>query len=155
MHFLPTPEPNRPPPGDRRWWLPVLFASAIVGAAVTRWPWIQVKFERLFGGHVGPPGWQTTAGFTCLCTSALVAVLALAETRTPSSKQAVRPGSVMLVSLATLALLFDVLSGPGTLRGVSAEWTIQFYIACFALPLLLISCLLRWRAMHYSPQTES
>lgn len=152
MQFLPSPEPDPPPPApERRWWLPALIASAVVAALATRWPWIRVEFENLFNRHHGPPGWHTTAGFTCLCTAALVTVMALAETRTPSSRQAVRPGSVMLVALATATLMFELLAGPGTLRGVSATWTPWFFVACAAVPVLLLTCLQRWRALRAVP----
>ncbi len=152
MQFLPTPEPNRPAPSkERRWWLPTLFTSAVAVAVTTRWPWIEVRFERLFGSHPGPPGWHTTAGFTCLCTAALVAIMAMAETRTPSSRQAVRPGSLMLVAVAAAALAFEFWSGPGNLRGVTAGWTAPFYVACAALPILLLVCAQRWRVTGAVP----
>jgi hypothetical protein len=158
MQFSAAPEPRRaPPPSEQGWWLPVLFLSAVAITLATRWPWIQVQFERLWQHHDGPPGWHTTAGFTCLCTSALVAIMAMAETKTPSSRQAARPGSLMIVTIAVTALAFEAVKGAGTLRGVSAIWTPWFYVTCAALPIMLAICLQRWRALgsfHEQGQPE-
>ncbi|MCA8950949.1 MAG: hypothetical protein KDE27_15705 [Planctomycetes bacterium] len=152
MQFLPAPNPDRRPAARERWpWGPLLFVSAATAVLATRWPWITVAFQRLWGNHDGPPGWESTAGFTCLCTSALVAIMALAETRTPSSQQAVRPGSLMLAALATAMLAFELSTGPGTLRGVSARWTGPFWVACAALPVLLLCCAMRFRALKQQP----
>lgn len=106
-------------------------------------PWTVVAFERLWGAHSGPPGWQSSAGFTCLWTSLLVAVMTLAETSTPSSRQAVRPASLLLSVIALSTLLGTALAGPGLLRGVSATWTWCFYVTCVSLPLLALACTCR------------
>lgn len=157
MQFLPDPAPPDPPPSrERRLWTFVLFAAAAATALATRWPWLRVKFEQLFAtqGHahgLGPPGWQSTAGFTCLCTSLLVAVMALAESGSPTSRQAVRPGSLLVAIIALLTLLFEGLQGPGTLRGVTAAWTGWYYVACVSLPILAGTCLLRWSATRSAP----
>lgn len=148
MKFRQEPEPQRPASPDRRWWLPALFAAAAVTALAVRWPWAEVRFDRLFGQFTGPPGWQTTAGFTCLCSGMLVAVMALAETRTPDSRQAVRPGSVMLMGLAALFLAYEFLAGPGTLRGVTAIRTPWFWVVCTSVPLLLVVTTERLRALR-------
>jgi hypothetical protein len=154
LRFLPEPAPPDPLPSrERRLWTFLLFAAAAVTAIATRWPWLRVKFERLFAVHaqgsgLGPPGWQSTAGFTCLCTSLLVAVMALAETGSPTSRQAVRPGSLLLAGIALVALLFDGLQGPGSLRGVSAVWTGWYYVAWVSLPILVSTCLLRWAVLR-------
>ena len=143
LAFLPTPEPT-PPPGQAQPWRGWLFASAAVAAAATAWPWIEAHFGRLFAG---PPGWQTPAGFTCLCTCLLVAVMALAETQARSTQQAARPGSVMLVAVAAAALLFEWHDGPGTLRGITARWTTAFWLVVASLPVLLAVCFARWAAL--------
>lgn len=151
MRFLPEPDPPSPLPSrEAPVWAIVLFCSAVLTALATRWPWICVKFENLFGRHSGPPGWQSTAGFTCLCTSLMVAVLALAESGTPSSRLAVRPGSLLIAVLALLTLLASGFSGPGTVGGVSAAWTPWFYIACISLPVLSYVCLRRWAVVRPS-----
>jgi hypothetical protein len=128
-----------------------LFGSATAAAAVSMLPWIRVRFESLFGSHLGPPGWHSSAGFTCLCTSALVAVMAMAESGTPLSQRAVRPGSLMLVGISTLVLACEWTAGPGHLRGVSAAWTGWFYVLLASLPILLAACTLRWLAAASRP----
>ncbi|MFO1077729.1 MAG: hypothetical protein U1E73_08380 [Planctomycetota bacterium] len=149
-------QPSPPPPGERppthRGPIALLFLAAGIAALSTRWPWVQIKFERLFPGVTGPVAWQTKAGFTCLCTSLLVAVMALAESGTPESLRAVRPGSLMLVSLAVLALGAEWLAGPGELRGASAVRTFWFHVACFAVPLLFLVCWRRYRSMRTRPE---
>lgn len=125
-------------------WGWLLFASAAAAAACSLLPWIRVRFESLFGSHQGPPGWHTQAGFTCLCTSALVVVMAMAENGTPTSQRAVRPGSLMLVGITTLVLAIEWNDGPGHLRGVTAAWTGWFYVLLATVPLLLTACTRRW-----------
>ena len=149
MRFLPEPDPPESSPGrEAPVWVIVLFASAVVTSLATRWPWIQVKFERLFGSHSGPPAWQSTVGFTCLSTSLMVAVMALAESGTPSSRHAVRPGSLLLAVLALATLVASGFAGPGTFGNVSAAWTPWFYVACVSLPVLSFVCLRRWAMLR-------
>jgi hypothetical protein len=107
-------------------------------------PWLRVEFDRLFGHHFGPPGWHSQAGFTCLCTSALVAIMALAESPTHASRDAVRPGSLLLVVIAAVVIACEWLGGPGELRGVSARWTWAFYAALTGATALTAACTLRW-----------
>ncbi len=147
MWFAPSPERRLPSrPEDPQWRL-ILFVSAAVAAVSTMRPWTMVAFERLWGQLAGPPGWQSSAGFTCLCTSLLVAVMTLIETSTPSSRQAVRPASLLLSAIALLSLLASLLSGPGMLRGVSATWTLCFYLACVSLLTLSFACV--WRQLRH------
>lgn len=110
-------------------------------------PWLQVRFAQLHDVRhpLGPPAWQSTVGFTCLCTAALVAVMTLGETRTPATQGAVRPASLLLVSVALLSLLVDWQRGPQDLRGVSGAWTWAFYAALVCLPALWIACWMRER----------
>jgi hypothetical protein len=149
LAFLPSPEPT-PPPGEAQPWRRWLFASAAAAALATGWPWVQVSFERLFGALLGPPGWRSSAGFTCLCTCLLVAMMALAETQARSTHQAARPASVLLVAVAAAALLFEWLDGPGTLRGVTAQWTWAFWVVASATGALLFAC--TRRALHVRPR---
>jgi hypothetical protein len=150
MRFLPDPDPPAPQPGkEAPIWAIVLFASAVITGLATRWPWICVKFERLFGSHSGPPAWQSTVGFTCLCTSLMVAVMALAESGTPASRQAVRPGSLLLALLALATLVAAGFAGPGNVGNVSGAWTSWFYVACTSLPVLAFVCLRRWVVLHH------
>lgn len=149
MRFLPDPVPPDPPPlREAPWWTLLLFAGALLTVLATRWPWLCVKFESLFGVHVGPPAWQSTAGFTCLVTSLMIAVMALAESGTAASRLAVRPGSLLLAAIALVVLLVSCVQGPGTLRSVSAAWTPWFYLACASLPLLALACLRRWAVLR-------
>ncbi len=124
----------------------VLFVAAGAGVLAACQPWVRVRFERLFGEVFGPPGWQTSAGFTCMCTCALVAVMALAETSTVSARRAVRPASALLAAITALAVAAHVARGPGLLRGVSASWTLSVFVACTASAALLAACWLRARA---------
>lgn len=146
MHFLPTPEGPAPAPvREPRWWGRLLLVAAALTVVATRAPWLQVKFERLFGAHSGPPGWETPAGFTCLCTSMMVAMMALVESGSRESQLAVRPGSLMLTAIALLTLALAAVQGPGDLRSVSASWTGWFYLACATTPLLCYASFVRWR----------
>jgi hypothetical protein len=127
-----------------RWSVTLLLAAGTGAVAATR-PWVQVKYHRLFGEELGPPAWQSTAGFTCLCTCALIGVMALAETDMHTSRQATRPASVLLAALMTLALVLRALQGPGMLRGVTAEWTPSSLVAGAASAAVLAACLARAR----------
>jgi hypothetical protein len=145
MRLLPEPEPLplRPLPEHRGWaWL--VLGAAALAALAARGPWLEVRFQQLFGHFQGPPAWNSTVGFTCLCSSLLVLVLTLAESDTPAARRAVRPGSLLVVAIALLSLLLWASGGPGLLRGVSARWTGWFYLAATCLPLLFGGCLRRW-----------
>jgi len=147
MQFQATPpRPGPAPHGDHPSWLWLLFGSAAAAAICSMLPWIRVRFVGLWGDHVGPPGWHNSAGFTCLCTTALVTVMALAESGTPSSQSAVRPGSLLLVAITTLVLGLEWSGGPGSMRGVTASWTTWFYLLLASVPVLLTVCALRWLA---------
>lgn len=145
MRFRSDPQrPDDPPRRDPPLWRWTLFLAAATVAVCATLPWLQVRFSRLFGDHVGPPGWHSSTGFTCLMTSLFVTVMALAETHTPSSRVAVRPGSLLLVAVAALMLVPEWFAGPGSLRGVTASWTVWFYLLSLGLPLLLAACAQRW-----------
>jgi len=143
----------KPPGGSRRrerpFWRTVLFVTAVATTISATLPWTRVEFVRLFGEVFGPPAWQdSSAGFTCLCTSALVFVMALAETQTRTARQAVRPASLLLAAIMTLALMLHLVRGPGTLRGVGAMWTISLYIGALASLALFAACAVRFAAMQ-------
>lgn len=126
----------------------MLYASAVGAWLAAMRPWTQIRFALLHdvrGSTLGPPAWQSTVGFTCLCTAALVAVMTLGETRTPATQSAVRPASLVLVSVALLSLLVDWQRGPEDLRGVSAAWTWAFYAALACVPALWLACWMRER----------
>jgi hypothetical protein len=145
LAFQPAPEPT-PPRGEPQPWRGALFASAVVIAVATTLPWVEVAFERLFGALAGPPGWRSPAGFTCLCTCLLVAIMALAETGARATHTAARPASLMLVAVAAAALGFEGLDGPGTLGGLTAKWTAAFWTVAASVPVLLAVCFARWAA---------
>ena len=132
-------------------WTTILLVATGAGVAAASRPWIQVRFERLFGEVFGPPAWQTSAGFTCLCTCALVGVMALAETRTRAARQAVRPASLLLAAVMAVVVAGHALAGPGMLRGVSAAWTISAYVGGVATLAVLAACAARYRE-HRRPR---
>lgn len=147
MPLFAEPKPSRQHPfRERPFWRRVLFIAAAITAFAAMRPWIEVQFTRMWGELSGPPGWQTSAGFTCLCTSALVAVMALAETQTRTTRQAVRPASLLLAVVMTLSLFLHVLRGPGLLRGVTATWTYSFYIGGATALTVLLACAVRYAA---------
>lgn len=153
--FLPSPDPAHDPQSapepDNVWWRRVLLASAALAAFATTRPWVQVQFDRLFGMHSGPPGWQSSAGFTCLCTCLLVAIMALAETSSKVTQQAARPASLLLVGISALALTLEWWDGPGMVRGVTATWTYAFWLLLGSVPVLLAACTLRCAAVTPRP----
>lgn len=152
MLFRPETPPNPRRPGDPAGhyaWL--LFGSAAVLAFAGTRPWVRVQFERLFGDLHGPPGWQSQAGFTCFCSSLLIAIMALAETSTATTQRAVRPASLLLAVLSALALGYEWHQGPGMLRGVSARWTWAFWLAAATMPALVAACGLRSARLRQSP----
>ena len=53
-----------------------------------------------------------------------------------------------LVVLAALALGYEMLLGPGMLRGVTAMRTPWFWIACASVPVLLYVCVERLRVVR-------
>ncbi len=148
MLFIQAPARGRfDAPHRRRSWRTVLLIAAATGVAAATQPWLRVRFDRLFGDHVGPPGWRANAGFTCLCTCALIGVLALSETRTRRSQQAVRPACLLLACVMFAVLLQSHVVGPGTLRGVTATWTGCAYAALAAGAGLLAACAARFLQM--------
>jgi hypothetical protein len=147
LAFLPAPPSSPVPSTDSPRWRGLLMLSAVIGALATMQPWIRVRFDQLFGEHDGPPGWQSSAGFTCLCSCALVMVMTLAETSTRTTQQAVRPACTLLVAISTLAVGFEMWQGPGMFRGVTAMWTWAFWLAGAAIAALLVSCLVRGRTL--------
>lgn len=154
MQFRPEPEPPPPPPPvERPVWRWLLYGSAAGAALATRWPWQQVKFERLFGEAQGPPAWQSTAGGTCLATSLLLLVLTIAETDAKTSHRAVRPSSLLLATLALGSFLLAAAQGPGSVRGTTAVWTWWFWLEALALPALWLACFARWRTVARRPSS--
>jgi hypothetical protein len=147
MQFVPTSEPAATPPHRRESlaWFRVLVVAGLASALLTRWPWTRVAFERLFGAHDGPPAFHSTAGFTCLCASLLIVVVALAETGAPRAREAARAGSATLAGLALLVLAFRVAAGPGSVRGVSASWTPWLFAACASVAAMACACAYRYR----------
>ncbi|MFY9343758.1 MAG: hypothetical protein WAT39_14815 [Planctomycetota bacterium] len=152
--FLPEPDSTPAAAAGPARGRGLLLVSAAIAALATMQPWIQVRFVRLFGEHSGPPGWQTSAGFTCLCTCALVAVMALAETPSRSTWQAVRPASTMLVAVSALAVALQWWDGPGQLRGVTAAWTFAFWFAAAGTAALLACCVVRGRPAGRRPALD-
>lgn len=138
MHFRsePTPPPRGLPPDRRRRTL-LLAAIALVVLACLR-PWSWVSFAALLPDVLGPVGWRTPAGFTCVLCHLLVAMLTLLEPG--PARAAARDGSLLLVSAAALVLAHRWLLGPGELRGLEASWTLAFYAtASFVLLALWLS----------------
>ncbi len=148
MQFQPSPlGPDQRPEKEPRAWRRILLVGSAFAVWATTMPWVRVRFERLFGSQVGPPGWHSKAGFTCFCTCLLVAVMAIAESDSDSERRATRPGSAILASLAALSVAFEWGSGPGSSRGVSAVWTPWFYVLTASMPLVVWACIRRWAAL--------
>ena len=150
MQFAPSPARDPAPHPDRPLWRRILLGSAAIGAACATQPWIRVRFAALFTPFselFGPPAWHSSAGFTCLCTCALVAIITLAETGSRQSQSAVRPASLMLVVLMAASVVLHAGQGPGSLRGVSACWTSSFYAGGAAVAALIAACAMRCAAM--------
>ena len=141
-----------PPPDDlhrfrrreNQFWRMLLMLAAIVSIVAATQPWTRVEFVIQFGEVYAQPAWQaTTAGFTCLCTPALIAVITLVETRTRTARQAVRPASMILAVIMSLSLAAHILRGPGTLRGVGAIWTPSLMVNAASCLALLLACATR------------
>ena len=125
MQFRSEPDaPKRGVPPDHRRRALLLAAIALVVLACLR-PWSWVSFETLVPDVLGPVGWRTPAGFTCVLCHLLVAMLTLLEPG--PARAAVRDGSLLLVTAAALVLAHRWLLGPGELRGLEASWTFAFY----------------------------
>ena len=149
MLFTQPPREDRyDAPRRRSGWRTALLLAAATGVAAATQPWLRVRFDRLFGDLVGPPGWHANAGFTCLCTCALIGVLTLSESRTRRSQQAVRPACLLLAGLMFAVLLQSHAVGPGRLRGVTATWTGYAYLALAAGAGLLAACATRLRQLR-------
>lgn len=132
----PTPPPRGLPP-DRHRRAMLLAAIALVMLACLR-PWSWVSFAVLLPDVLGPVGWRTPAGFTCMLCHLLVAMLTLLDPG--HARAAVRDASLLLVSAAALVLAHRWLLGPGELRGLEASWTLAFYAtASFVLVALWLS----------------
>lgn len=144
MRFHPGPEPLPERAAEPPAWRWLLIASALVAIGCSVTPWVCVQFSRLWGAHSGPPGWQSSAGFTCFFSCALLVMLTLVETEAVTTQHAVRPGSLLLAALTTLVVTFEWWDGPGQLRGVSAMWTAWFYAVLVCMPFLLFACSRRW-----------
>lgn len=155
LAFAPTPRRPWPRENPRQRWTTLLLLSAVIATLASTQPWVRVHFEELFGAHFGPPGWHSTAGFTCLCTCPLVAMLALCETKSSATQAAARPASLLLVALCAVALLCHGSAGPGELRGVSTRWTTPFWLVAASLPALLVACALRCAALRPRGQSSS
>lgn len=149
--FTESPPPeaiNRFSRRENPFWRVLLILAAIATVVAATQPWTQVKFVIQFGEVYAQPAWQaTTAGFTCLCTPALIAVITLIETRTRTAREAVRPASMILAVIMSLSLAIHILRGPGTLRGVGATWTLSLFLAAASCGTLLIACAIRLSAI--------
>ena len=155
MHFA-EPSPRRfGAPRRGSLWATLLFIAAATAATAASRPWLRVRFDRLFGEIFGPPAWQSSAGFTCLCTSALVAVMAATETRTRASQSAVRPASLLLSVIMACVVAAHLLRGPGMLRGVSATWTLAAFVGAAATAALAVACAARRGSPHPAPVSAS
>lgn len=146
MYFLPDPPALRRRSEHPAWrWLLLASAAVVVGGTLA--PWLRIEFERLLGVHAGPPGWHSTAGFTCCCTALLVGMLACIETGTLTARRAVRPASAVLAGLSALLLVTEWWIGPGWAPGITLTWTAAFYAVLLCAPALFAVCVQRWAAV--------
>ena len=133
MQFLPSARPpeDRRPRGSRglsRW----LLACCAFGAVATAFPWSYVEATHLFGEIAGPIAARTNAGFTCVTTCLLTGLLALAEGRSRSAREAVRVACVFLMGAATLVMAAHLVRGPSELFGVASSHSKWFFLAALA-----------------------
>jgi hypothetical protein len=145
--FVPTPETAPPMPPAAAGWRWTLLLAAAIGAFASTQPWVRVQFVGLFGEHYGPPGWHSSAGLSCLCSCALVVVMAIVETQAPATHRATRPASLLLVAISALAFALEGWQGPGEVRGVSAIWTYAFWLLVASMPALLLASGVRCAAL--------
>lgn len=132
----PSPPPSRRPeaPRSSRWFLHCACIVAVVAAIQ---PWLRVAFPGLFLDHFGPPGWQSTPGFTCLMTALMVLLITLIESGTTHSKAAVQPARALLTAVAGVVMAATAWAGPGVMRGTTAAWTHWFWAAAAAVAAML------------------
>lgn len=121
----------------------VLIVCCVGVAFAAGFPWTRVAFERLWGAQDGPLGWQTSTGFTCLTTCLLTAIVAGIEGRSPHNRQAARSAGVMLMAIATIAVVARLLLGPESIRGVSGAHTGWFLLAAVLVTCGAVTC--GWR----------
>lgn len=140
-----------PPRRDSSGFVPAATALVVccLGVAVaTAFPWTRVAFERLWGEHAGPLGWQTTTGFTCLTTCLLTAIMAGSEGKSPHNRHAARTAGVMLMLIATIAVIGRLLQGPESIRGVSGAHTGWFLLAAVLVTSAAVTCGVRVRDLR-------
>lgn len=92
-------------------------------------PWSEVAFPRLWGEHDGPSGWRTTDGAISSIVALMVLALTLVERISPSGREAVRPGILLVSWLGVLAMGRRLIEGPGSIRSVTAANTLAFWLA--------------------------
>lgn len=134
MQFLRAQPPRDPSPRSprRRGLRRALVACCIAAVATTAFPWSFVEASRLFGDVAGPIAARTNPGFTCVTTCLLTALIAISEGRSASSREAVRAACMVLMGAATIVMLWHLLIGPASLRGVEARHSMWFFVAASA-----------------------
>lgn len=125
-----------------------LILCCVGVAFAAAFPWTRVAFERLWGAHDGPLGWHTSTGFTCLTTCLLTAIVAAIEGRSPHNRQAARTAGVMLMLVATIAVVARLLLGPESIRGVSGAHTGWFLLASVLVTFGAVMCGWRMRSIR-------
>jgi hypothetical protein len=144
MNFAPGgPGRREPAPTSAPRSAGLLLGCCALAAAATAFPWIRVRLSSLWGDFSGPIGMHTNAGFTCVTTCLLTALLVLAEGRTAPAREAVRTGCLLLMAAAGCTLAWRLWDGPGSLRGATAAHTGWFFLSAIAVAAGIVACRLR------------
>ncbi len=121
----------------------LLVGCCALTVLTAAFPWSRVDAAWWFGDFQAPIAVHTTAGFTCLMTCVLTALLVLSEGRTAAAREAVRTGCLLLTSAAATVLLWRLWEGPGYLRGAPTVHSGWFVVAAVAVGAALVFSRLR------------
>ena len=109
-----------------------LITACGVAIVACSFPWSEVAVPSLWGEGPGPRGLHTTAGFTCLITCVLCAMLTAFEGASAQTREASRTACVTVMAIAAIAIAQRILRGAGALHGFTAVHTHWFWWAVIA-----------------------
>ncbi|MGE3173552.1 MAG: hypothetical protein AB7O97_13090 [Planctomycetota bacterium] len=120
-----------------------LLGCCMVAVVTTAFPWVRILVPSLWGEVLGPVAARTDAGFTCVTTCLLTALLVLVEGSGAQTREAVRTGCLLMMAIAAAVIGWRLLIGPGELRGVSMAHSGWFFAAVAAVAVGVVLCQLR------------